>query len=209
MRFFTLAKSLFLFFYCFFIYCLFVFAGAVSAMPTKSATDSLPSAYRALYWGVEQEVAPYILRGWSLGGWIGLGRARLRAATVRLDMPNFIRSRYLSQERVIANSIAVDFFLKPEFKGFYFGGGGGYWTTILSPKPEFGQQKRRVESLMFSGGCGYNFLIWKGLYISPWVALHTRITGNAAVDLGSATYNPRLIFPEIALKIGWKIGQGQ
>lgn len=204
MRLYTLAKPLFLS-----IACSFIFIAKVSAMSKNIITDSLPSAYSALYWGIEQEVAPYTLRGWALGGWLGLGQARLRLSTVRLDMPDFIRSRYLNQERVIANSIAIDYFLKPEFKGFYFGGGGGYWTTTITPKSEFGQDRRRIESFMFSGGCGYNLLIWKGLYVSPWLALHTRITGNTAVDLGGANYNPQLLLPEISLKIGWRIGQGR
>lgn len=181
------------------------FGQLLAAMPT----DSVPSAYREVHFGLEQEVLPYMLRGWSLGGWVGLGKGRLRLASVRVDMPAFMRSRYLDREQIIANSACLDVFFREDYSGFYFGGGGGYWRTTLTPKNEFGSQRKEFHSLMFSGGCGYNIFIWKGLYCTPWVALHTRITGNTDINLGSAIYKPQGLLPEIAFKIGWHFGRGR
>lgn len=190
----------------FIVFLFFIFGNSVRA----SERDTVPTAYRTLYWGIEQEVLPYVLNGYALGGWGGLGRARLRLAAVRVDMPSFIRSPLLDRERINAHSICVDFFLKDKFEGFYFGGGGGYWRHRVIPKSNVGDGERQFYSLIFSGGCGYNWLIWKGLYISPWLALHTRLTGNNAVNWGNdLTYRPEMLLPEIAIKIGWRIGRAQ
>jgi hypothetical protein len=193
----------------FIVLSIFIFPKSVWA-ERGAQCDTVPTAYRALYWGIEQEILPYLLHGYALGGWGGLGRARLRLAAVRVDMPSFMRSPLLSRERINANSICVDFFLKDKFEGFYFGGGGGYWRHRVLPNANLGEEERQFYSLIFSGGCGYNWLIWKGLYISPWVALHTRLTGNNEVTWGNdVKYTPQMLLPEISLKIGWRIGRGQ
>ncbi len=188
--------------------CCFFFAGLLPALPAQS--DSLPSEYKILYAGLEQEFLPYLLGGYSLGGWLGLGRVRMRVALVRVNMPTFFLDAQLRRERIIANTVYGEFFLRPDFVGFYFGGGGGYWQQRIWSIANSGGEGREFQynSLIFSGGCGWHIFLWRGLYFSPHLALHTRLSGNGAIDLGGGEeYRPQMLLPEISLKIGWRFGR--
>lgn len=184
---------------------------SVSSSAAEAAqSDSLPSAYKVLYGGVEQEFLPYFLGGYSLGAWMGLERVRVRVALVRVNMPPPFLDAQLERERIVANTVYGEFFLRPDFVGFYFGGGGGYWQQRIWSKDNGGGEGRQFQynSIIFSGGCGWQIFLWRGLYLSPHLALHTRLSGHGAIDLGGGqSYNPQMLLPEISLKIGWRIGQ--
>ncbi len=175
--------------------------------PMMAQSDTLKSDYKPLYLGVEQDVLPYVLRGFILTAWGGIHRTRLRVSYAQAYTPAFFRPKNIDSERVIAMGLSLEFFLKDKFKGFWFGAGGGAWIQqVRLPNPNGQVVMHPFTSVIFSGGCGYNYYLWKGLYISPWVAIHTRLSGNRPMMLEGIEYKPKLIIPEVSIKLGWRIG---
>ena len=94
-------------------------------------------------------------------------------------------------------------FIKDNFKGLWFGPGIGYWVNSFET---VNRVKGQNNSFVFSLGGGYNITLWKRLYASPWVALHTRFTGVSEKKYGDSKYVPARFTPEVSFKLGWKFG---
>lgn len=163
------------------------------------------SSYNKIYFGLEQDVLPYVLSGFIITGWAGIKKTRLRLSYAHANSPKFFRKKNIDFEQTRATGLNVEFFFKPEFEGFWVGPGLGYWWNTV--KNEETGQVRDFTSAVVSVGGGYNWFIWKGLYISPWLAAHFRLSGNKGFEMGGELYKPMLITPEISLKIGWCFGR--
>ncbi|MCP4439527.1 MAG: hypothetical protein GY810_11345 [Aureispira sp.] len=168
-------------------------------------SNSSRSSYNKIYFGIEQDVLPYILSGFIVTGWAGIKKTRIRASYAHANSPKFFRKKNIDFEQTRATGLNVEFFFKSEFEGFWVGPGLGYWWNRVKNDAEV--QVRDFSSVVLSVGGGYNWFIWKGLYISPWVAGHFRLTGNKGFEMGGELYKPMLITPEVSLKIGWCFGR--
>jgi hypothetical protein len=102
---------------------------------------------------------------------------------------------------VQAFGISTEFFFREGFKGWWLGPGIGYWTDVVDTQTGKGF---RHESVIFSFGGGYLFELKDWLYVSTWTALHTRVSGNIAVDYGGVVYKPGIVTPEVSVKLGVK-----
>ena len=97
-------------------------------------------------------------------------------------------------------AIVVDYFFKPDFKGFWIGTGIEYWDGEIEDKFS---ETAKYNNWIFTLGTGYVWKFWDNLYINPWVAAHVRIAGDEEVPVGSYTFLTPFITPEISLKLGW------
>ena len=181
----------------------------------------LPSAYDKLHLGIELELSPFILKGYILQGWLSLGNApfRLRVNMAENDMPKFMLDKRIEKERINSIGAYLDFFLKPQFTGLYFTGGIHYFAQNITTKDTLvnnsslilnpiSYNKLAHNSIMISLGLGYNYYFYKGFYIAPWAGFHTRMSNTRAKNWAQDfTYEPQLLYPEVALKIGWHIGR--
>ena len=164
-------------------------------------SQELSSAYYHVHAGIEQDILPYFLKGFNISAWAGMKNTRLRFNYAQANTPKFWMADGIVKERIAATQVAVDFFLKKDFKGFWFGPGLGHWQTSLMTEQ---QEKRNFPGIVFSAGSGYNWNFYKGFYLSPYIAGHMRISGTKNIEMGTLYYRPSLMFPEISLKLGWK-----
>lgn len=164
-------------------------------------SQELPNAYQPLYGGIEQDILPYLLKGYNLSAWAGMHRTRLRFSYTQVNTPKFWMREGITKERIVASQLALDFFFKDDFKGFWFGPGVGHWQTKVETAK---LEKREFPGLVFSLGSGYNWNFYKGFYLSPYIAGHLRISGTRNIEMGTLQYRPSLMYPEISLKLGWK-----
>jgi hypothetical protein len=151
--------------------------------------------------GIEQDILPYVLNGFIGTAWAGKNKFRVRLSYAEADIPPFVLQSGFQKDRTHAVGISAEYFLKDDFKGLWFGPGIGYWNNEATTTNNF---KGEVQSWVFSLGGGYNIFLWKGLYTTPWLALHTRIAGNNSRYIDNIKYTPMLFTPEVSVKLGWK-----
>ncbi|MFT5823793.1 MAG: hypothetical protein ACI8ZM_005056 [Crocinitomix sp.] len=165
---------------------------------SQSTDKNKPNPF---YFGIEQDVLPYFLKGYILTGWTGRDFMRCRFSYAQATNPKFILADGISYDRVKAFGISFEYFFKENFEGFWLGPGIGYWTNnVTGQLYETGVN----ESVIFTFGGGYNFRLTNWLYFSPWVAGHTRVSGTAPLSLISTIYKPAIFTPELSIKLGIK-----
>ncbi len=149
--------------------------------------------------GIEQDVLPYFLNGYIFSGWIGKDHWRLRLSTARSDIPNFILDETIERDRVSVASVNIEYSFKQNFKAWWVGPGLSYWLNQVQFKTA---NELDNVSLVLTAGGGYNYFLKDWLYLSPWVALHSRISGANSVSFGKYIYEPQRFTPELSLKVG-------
>jgi hypothetical protein len=200
----------------FLIGCLSLLPLAIRAQDSTKTANQPPTAppilqkglvseYRPLFWGLEQDPLPYCLKGFYLSAWAGLGKIRLRGVLTHTQTPHFLIRPNIASEHTKAGVLWADFATKEHFKGFWLGIGGGFWAQELKSHPN--GLKRVLDSAVFGIGAGYNWFVFKGLYISPFVSLHIRLSGNKAFILDGLSYEPRSIMPVLSLRLGYRFGR--
>jgi hypothetical protein len=168
---------------------------------SQSASDSSRSRF---YFGLEQDVLPYILKGFIATGWVGRNHVRCRLSYAEATKPKFVLPENISVDRVHAFGISFEYFTKEKFKGLWVGPGIGLWNNYFKDN---GTTEGKYQSLIFTIGSGYNLSITNWLYFSPWVALHTRIGGTNDHKTGMSVYTPAIITPEVSIKLGIKLSR--
>ena len=155
---------------------------------------------RTMAFGIEQDVLPYILKGYFGSLWYGNYKWRLRGSYAVSQVPNF-GNESLNSDRVQAAGLSFEMFFKEQYKGWWFGPGIGYWRNNI--KFNSGQETIN-ESIVLTIGGGYNWVFWKGFYISPWMAMHFRTTGFSDINILNESYSPWPVTPEVSLKVGYR-----
>ncbi len=152
--------------------------------------------------GFEQDILPYVLGGYILTGWTGRDKFRYRFSYAKAHTPKFTHQESTQSDVVQAFGMSFEYFFKDDFEGWWFGPGIGYWTNSIET---INLAQGKNESVIFSLGGGYNYPLTHWLYVSPWIALHTRVSGNERIDMGNDTYLPSFITPELSIKVGIKL----
>lgn len=174
---------------------LFAFCVKVNA---KTQFDGKPSI---MSFGIEQDVLPYFLNGFIFTGWTGRDFSRYRFSYAEATTPGFYLSDGIRADEVKAFGLSFEYFFKENFEGLWFGPGIGFWTNYV--ESDLGLRWTN-QSAIFTLGGGYNIPLGRLVYVSPWVAVHSRVSGIDAVQLGNAQYQPARFTPELSVKIGLK-----
>lgn len=156
--------------------------------------------------GLEQDILPYILKGYIITGWAGKNHLRARLSYAKAISPEFILQDGIQKDEVNAFGLSIEYFFKENFKGLWLGPGVGYWINHVDVNSVDPVQN---ESFIFSLGGGYNYFLTDWLYISPWVATHFRISGTTEIYTHGITYKPAVFTPEVSLKLGIKFPSGK
>ncbi|MCG8575495.1 MAG: hypothetical protein MI810_11470 [Flavobacteriales bacterium] len=151
--------------------------------------------------GIEQDVLPYVLKGYIGTLWIGRYYSRYRVSYAEANSPAFFLADGIAADKVKAFGISFEYFFNENFEGLWLGPGLGHWTNYLENTDGI---TAKNESFIFSFGGGYNFRLTNWLYTSPWVALHSRVSGNDDFMIGSTNYQPAIFTPELSIKLGVK-----
>ena len=169
-------------------------------VPAQSSSDTKGGTYI----GIEQDVLPYFLKGWIACAWVGQNKTRLRIAYAHATSPDLFNPDGFTNSKTRALGFQFEQFFKPEFKGFWVGPGIGYWWNTIDSEVDTENPSQSFESLIISLGGGYNWYLWKGLYVSPWVAGHLRVSGNHALEFSNGSFTPWRVTPEVSVKVGWR-----
>jgi len=151
--------------------------------------------------GVELDVLPYATGGYFGAVWAGKGHWRGRLIVAKATKPDFLLPDQFSDNTIKAYALLADYFLRPDFSGWWVAGGIVYWDARIryNPAESSGAYKIYLASI----GGGYNWKFFRNFYLSPWAGIHLRIAGDKEVLFQGDTYEPPLFNPEGSLKLGW------
>jgi hypothetical protein len=151
--------------------------------------------------GIEQDVLPYLLKGFIGTVWLGKGNSRYRLSYAQATAPKFFIGKDLISDKVKAVGLSYEYFFKDDFKGLWLGPGLGFWQNDVTFENGI---TTKNKSFILTLGSGYNISLSNWLYVSPWVALHTRLTGTNEVNAFYQSYKPAILTPEVSFKVGVK-----
>lgn len=149
--------------------------------------------------GVEQDVLPYLTGGYYLGAWGGKHLFRGRILYVKAFKPEFLLPDGFSNNRIKSLAAVLDVFFRPDWQGWWMGGGLVHWSNRISHS----SFSTNYAQWLLNGSMGYHLKLAKRVYLSPWAGLHWRFSGARHVTVGLQAYRPPVLNPEASLKVGW------
>ncbi|WP_430966738.1 hypothetical protein [Spongiimicrobium sp. 2-473A-2-J] len=151
--------------------------------------------------GFELDAVPYIFQGYYGSLWVGHNHFRYRAVITKIDTPDFILEDGFTNNEMKVYAAIVDYFFKPDFKGWWIGPGLEYWDASIQTDAKL--ETTEYNNTIFTLGGGYVWKFHKNFYLNPWVAGHLRIAGDKEVSVDQSTFETPLFIPEISVKLGW------
>jgi hypothetical protein len=165
------------------------------------AQDASASQARRTTVGVEIDALPYILSGYYGSVWVGRDQWRARAVVSRSTLPSFVVQDGFEDHRIDVVAALVDHFFKPDFRGFWVGGGAEYWQNDVRSKTS--GQSASWDNVAATLGGGYVWKFYGNFYLNPWGAGHLIVGGDTKVPVGAETFEPSRFTGEVSLKVGW------
>jgi len=153
-----------------------------------------------LQYGAELDVLPYITGGYFGAVWIGKNNWRVRGLTASVNKPDWSTTKGFVNHQITAYAIVADYFLKPEWKGFWLSTGLVYWQSSIQTNQRM--QQSTFGNVLINGSAGYHLALGKKLYLSPWGGLSFRTAGDKNVAVDDKRYTLPFINPEASLKLG-------
>lgn len=150
--------------------------------------------------GLELDVLPYATGGYFGAGWVGKGQWRGRALFADVNRPEFVTKDGFTDHHIQAYAVLLDRFLKDNWKGWWIGGGPVYWKSDI--RSDSSKATKNFDNLLLNGSLGYNFTIYKNIYVSPWAGLSLKVGGNDEFILDGKEYNLPWLNPEASVKFG-------
>lgn len=151
--------------------------------------------------GFEQDVLPYLFKGYFANVWVGKGHMRSRLLMAHIRKPDFLLPNGFTNNRVQAFAITADYFLKEDWKGGWISTGAVLWKNSL--QTDLKQQTAHFNMYLLNGSLGYAFKFHKNFYVSPWAGLHVRMSSGHSIPIDSKRFTPPLLNPEASVKVGW------
>jgi len=183
----------------FLIIALFCIATTISAQP-----DSLRIKQTI---GVAIDLLPPIMSattgnfGYSAQLWYGYKKFRVRGVIAGFTMPDKLMvNDDFKDLNTTATALIFDYFLKNNFKGWWFGAGVEMWNNTITSKMD--NQDYDFKDYVATAGSGYIFKVYKNFYVEPWGAVHY-ILNDEKVTVGETEYKTKKFQGEVSLKVGW------
>ena len=170
----------------------------------KTQTDSITTKQTV---GVAIDLLPPIMSasagnfGYSAQLWYGYKKYRVRGVIAGFTMPDKLMGNDGFKDlKTTATAVIFDYFLKNNFKGWWFGTGFEMWNNTITSK--MNNQDYNLKDFVATAGSGYVFKVYRNFYVEPWGALHY-VMNNESVIVGNTTYKTKKFQGEVSLKIGW------
>ncbi|PJJ07078.1 hypothetical protein CLU83_0220 [Flavobacterium sp. 1] len=164
-------------------------------------TDSLQNNQTSKWnFGLELDALPYATGGYFGAVWAGKNKWRGRALFADVNKPDFTTKDGFTNHHIKAYAVILDRFLKDNWKGWWIGGGPVYWKSNI--QSDSSNATKDFNNFLLNGSLGYNFTIYKNIYISPWAGLSLKVSGTDEFTLDSKEYNLPLLNPEASVKFG-------
>lgn len=172
--------------------------------PHKSQTDSLKIKQTI---GVAIDLLPPIMSattgnfGYSAQLWYGYKKYRVRGVIAGFTMPDKLMGNddYTDLETT-ATALIFDYFLKNNFKGWWFGTGVEMWNNTITSKID--NHAYDFKDYVATAGSGYIFKVYKNFYVEPWGAMHY-VINDEIVTVGVTEYKTKKFQGEVSFKVGW------
>ena len=156
--------------------------------------------------GIELDALPFITGGYYGSTWVGIDKFRFRGIIAQVKSPDFIIADGFENLVTTSYTLITDYFPFKDgekYSGLWLGMGYEYWKNDITNKSNKAEGRYYNSVLTFGGG--YIISIYKSLYINPWAAGHISLSGTSEINVGSKIYKPKVILPEISIKIGMNI----
>lgn len=170
----------------------------------NSAIDSLKIKQTV---GVAIDLLPPILSattgdfGYSAQLWYGYKKFRVRGVIAGFTTPDKIMGNDdFTHLKTTATALIFDYFLKNNFKGWWFGTGIEKWDNTITSK--LNDQDYGFKNYVSTAGTGYIFKVYKNFYVEPWGAIHY-VMDNNKISVENTEYKTKKIQGELSCKIGW------
>ncbi len=170
----------------------------------KSETDSLKIKQTV---GVAIDLLPPIMSastgnfGYSAQLWYGYKKYRVRGVIAGFTMPDQLMGNDdFTNLQTTATAFIFDYFLKNNFKGWWFGTGVERWNNTITSKTD--NQDYDFKDYVATAGSGYIFKVYKNFYVEPWFAMHY-VLNDEKVTVGETEYKTKKFQGEVSLKVGW------
>jgi len=170
----------------------------------KSETDNLKIKHTV---GVAIDLLPPIMSaatgnfGYSAQLWYGYKKYRFRGVIAGFTMPDKLMGNDdFTNLQTTATALIFDYFLKNNFKGWWFGTGVELWNNTITSKSD--NQDYDFKDYVATAGSGYIFKVYKNFYVEPWGALHY-VLNDEKVAVGETEYKTKMFQGEVSLKVGW------
>jgi hypothetical protein len=139
--------------------------------------------------------------GYSAQLWFGYKKYRVRGVIAGFQMPDKLMGNDDFKDlKTTATALIFDYFLKNNFKGWWFGCGVEMWNNTINSK--LSHQDYNFKDYVATAGSGYIFKVYKNFYIEPWGALHY-VINDEKVLVGNTEYKTKKFQGEVSLKVGW------
>jgi hypothetical protein len=160
------------------------------------------SAQKISKWniGIEIDALPYITGGHFAAGWVGKDKWRCRALMADVHKPDWFTTDGFRNHHIRAYALVIERFLFSGWKGWWIGGGPVYWKSEIQSDALL--QKATFTNYLINGSLGYNFILFKNVYLSPWAGLSLKVAGDKNIPIDTKIYNLPLLNPEMSLKAG-------
>jgi len=170
----------------------------------KSETDSLKIKQTV---GVAIDLLPPVMSattgnfGYSAQLWYGYEKYRFRGVIAGFTMPDKLMGNDdFTNLQTTATALIFDYFLKNNFRGWWFGTGVEMWNNTITSKID--NQDYDFKDYVATAGSGYIFKVYKNFYVEPWGALHY-VLNDEKVTVGETEYKTKKFQGEVSLKVGW------
>ena len=170
----------------------------------KTRTDSITTRQTV---GVAIDLLPPILSastghvGYSAQLWVGYKKYRVRGVIAGFTMPDKLMGNDDFKDlKTTATAVIFDYFLKNNFKGWWFGTGVEMWNNTITSK--INNQDYDLQDFVATAGSGYVFKVYRNFYVEPWGAVHY-VMNNESVLVENTSYKTKKFQGEVSLKIGW------
>jgi hypothetical protein len=151
--------------------------------------------------GTEQDVLPWVLKGYFANAWIGKEHVRVRVLTAYVQKPDFLLPSDFKNNHVRAYAIVADYFLRTEWKGPWLGVGVVRWENSIQNQDE--TVTRHFNNWLLNGSAGYHWKLSDRFYFGPWAGLHLRVSGPSDIMVAGKKYDIPMLNPEASLKVGF------
>lgn len=170
----------------------------------QSQTDSLKIKQTV---GVAIDLLPPIMSattgnfGYSAQLWYGYKKFRVRGVIAGFTTPDKLMGNDdFTNLETTATALIFDYFLKNNFKGWWFGTGVEMWDNTITSKID--NNNYSFNDYVVTAGSGYIFKVYKNFYVEPWGAVHY-VLNNEKVTVGATEYKTKKFQGEVSLKVGW------
>lgn len=139
--------------------------------------------------------------GYSAQLWYGYQKFRVRGVIAGFTMPDKLMGNDdFTNLETTATALIIDYFLKNDFRGWWFGAGIEMWDNTITSKID--NNNYCYNDYVATAGSGYIFKIYKNFYVEPWGAVHY-VVNNEKVTVGATEHQTKKFQGEVSLKLGW------